>query len=130
MVEILTFQTQVGNYTLYAQAVFCGKDVVVVVGGGTHPHVGAVAVAISHPSLKDPLVHTTTPSVIIVPGHKEDQIARDAARQLSRSLGTTVVLSVGIHVDNATPTMIDILVDGFQELVNDIEAKLLSVDIS
>jgi hypothetical protein len=110
MMESLVFQTQAGDYELHAHVVFCGQDVAVVVGGGTRPHVGAVGVAVSHPSLKDPSVHTTTPSVITIPGHKETQIALDAANQLARALDTTVVVSVGIHVDDAPPELIGTLV--------------------
>jgi predicted flavoprotein YhiN len=77
MMDTLTFETQAGDYTLHAQVMFCGQDVIVAVGGGTRPHVGAVGVAISHPGLKDASVHTTTPSVLTVPGHKETQIAQE-----------------------------------------------------
>ena len=127
MRQPLVFEARAGDYRLHAHVIFCGIDIVVVAGGGTHPHIGAVGVAITHPSLKDPSVSTSTPSVLTIPGHKEDQIARDAARQLSRSLNTTVVVSVGIHVDNASPALINTLVTGFQQLVDDIEARLLSI---
>jgi Bacterial proteasome assembling chaperone-like protein len=52
-----------------------------------------VAVAISRASLKDPAESTSSVSVIAIPGHKEDQIARQVARKLSKALRTTVVIS-------------------------------------
>ena len=100
---------------------------VLVVGGGTRPHIGSVAVAISHASLKDPNKLTASASVIAVPGHKEDQLAREAALKLSRMLKTTVAVSVGLHVDNATPQEIELLVNNFNQLVDQVATELASI---
>jgi gallate decarboxylase subunit D len=79
-----------------------GKDLVVTIGGGTHPHVGAVAMAQPRPSLKGDGTVSATASVIALLGHKEDELARWAALHLAARLNATVVVSAGLHVDDAT----------------------------
>ena len=86
-----------------ATVVCVGDDIVVTVGGGTRHHTGAVALAISHPRLKDPQQLEATATVVTVPGHKEDQLAREMALALAQALHTTVTVSAGIHIDDASP---------------------------
>lgn len=124
MSKTSTFQEGEGKYQLQATITTCGNDVVVVIVGGTRPHIGAVSLAISHPRLKDPRKTSATASVISVPGHKEDQLAREAALRLSGSLKTTVVMCVGIHIDDAATDEIDLLTINFTELINDVELAL------
>jgi gallate decarboxylase subunit D len=127
MIKTLEFSVGEGDYRVAAWAAMCGADVVLVVVGGTRPHVGSVAVAISHSSLKDPARLTASASVIAVPGHKEDQIAREAALKLSRALRTTVAVSAGLHVDDATPQEIERLVNNFNQLVDQVAAELAGI---
>ncbi|MGE5674483.1 MAG: hypothetical protein ACM3XM_11480 [Mycobacterium leprae] len=87
--------------TVRAQRV--GADLVVTIGGGTRAHVGAVAVAQPRPSLKGDGQVSASASVITLLGHKEDELARWAALYLAAQLNTTVVVTAGIHVDDATP---------------------------
>ncbi len=124
MIRVLEYAAGEGDYRVDARVALCGRDVTVTIGGGTRPHVGAVSVAISQPSLKDPARQSVTASVISVPGHKEDEIARSAARQLSRALDATVVVSAGLHVDDATPEEIQTLVANFHCLIDVIQAEL------
>ncbi len=95
---------------------------VVTIGGGTRLHTGAVAVAASHPSLKDPNRLTSTASVIAFAGHKEDQIARAAAIRLANALGTNVTVCAGLHIDDASPEEIERLIKNFNALIERIEA--------
>lgn len=84
-------------------AVESGRDLIVAIFGGQAPHVGSVAVAVPRPSLRDPAVTSATASVITLVRHKDDELAEPIAEFLARELGRVVVLSVGIHVDQATP---------------------------
>jgi len=88
-----------GGLRLEAVCVECGPDLVVVVGGGARPHVGASALALSLPSLKDPSRLTQSSCLASVPGHKEEGLARDGALRLAALLERTVVMTVGIHDD-------------------------------
>lgn len=84
-------------------AIESGRDLIVAMFGGQAPHVGSVAVAVPRPSLRDPAVTSAAASVITLVGHKDDELAKPIAEFLARELGRVVVLSVGIHVDQATP---------------------------
>ncbi|MBN2247186.1 MAG: hypothetical protein JW733_00655 [Coriobacteriia bacterium] len=86
-----------------AVVVSCGPDVSVCFGGGEGPHIGAVALGIPRPSLMDHSAPSASASVLCVTGHKEDELAREAALKLATTLGCRVSVSVGLHVDDATP---------------------------
>ncbi len=79
-----------------------GRDLLAVIFGGDQPHVGAVAVAIPRPSLKDAGRLSSTSSVITLTAHKDDQVAKMAAETLARKLNKVTVVSAGMHIDNAS----------------------------
>ncbi len=94
-----------GHFPYHVQADFSllGDDLVVLIYGGEKPHVGAVAVGISRPSLENPEAVSATTSVFTFTGHKEDELARKMAHTLASDLQRNVVVTVGIHVDKITP---------------------------
>ena len=53
-----------------------GRDVVVTVGGGDRPHVGCVVLAVPNQGRDTPTV-----SVLTIPPHKEEPIARVVAER-------------------------------------------------
>jgi gallate decarboxylase subunit D len=108
-------------FVIEAFALHCGKDWSVTIGGGERFHIGACAVAFVQPSLKDPERYSGTVSVIAVPGHKEDELARSAALRIANALQTTVIVNVGIHINRATREDIQKMVSLFEEMV----AKLI-----
>ena len=103
---------------LDAVCVSAGADLVVAVGGGERPHVGAAALALSLPSLKDPSRLTESSSLLAVPGHKEEDLAREGALRLARALARTVVVTVGIHDDGISAERIAAYVALFERLVD------------
>jgi hypothetical protein len=105
---------------LEAVCVSCGEDLVVVVGGGARYHVGAAALAISMASLKDPSTRTNSSSLVSVPGHKEEDLARDGSLALSRALERNVVMTVGIHDEAITKERIRGYLELFGRLVEEI----------
>jgi hypothetical protein len=107
---------------LEAVCVSAGADLVVTVGGGERPHVGAAALALSLPRLKDPSRLTESSSLLAVPGHKEEDLARDGARRLARALARSVVVTVGIHDDRISRARIAAYVALFGRLVDAIAA--------
>lgn len=110
---------------LEAVCVGCGPDLVVVVGGGERYHVGAVALGLSLPSLKDPARRTSSGYLVPVPGHKEEDLAREGSLRLSRALARNVVVTVGIHDDAITKERAQQYVDAFGRLVVSIERAYL-----
>ena len=77
-----------------------GEDVVVAVGGGERPHVGVVVVALPVPSKKAPGKWSASCSVVTIPPHKEEPIARSIATHLAETLGRVTVVTAGVHDDN------------------------------
>lgn len=113
------------SYEITAMVTLCGKDVVVAIGGGESPHVGAVALASPRPSLNNNGVISATASVLCVMGHKEDIAARDVALRLASKLNTVTLVSVGLHLDSATLEDIERLQNNFKELIDKTESWLI-----
>jgi hypothetical protein len=85
---------------LWASIRSAGRDVVVVVGGGERPHVGCVVVASPMPSRTDPGTCSASCSVLTIPPHKEEPIARSVASRLAASTGRVAVVTAGVHEDD------------------------------
>lgn len=112
-----SFQYQGREYHLQAEVVSCGEDLCVLISGGDRPHIGAAALAAVTESAHHPGKFAATPSVLSVPGHKEHQLALDAAERLSKALARTVVVTAGIHIEGITPGLIEQVVEEFNGLV-------------
>lgn len=110
------------EYHLEAVCVRCGDDLVVVIGGGERYHVGAVALTIHVPSLKDPRKPAYSSYLTPVPGHKEEELAREGCLRLAKALHTNVTLTAGIHLDDIDRAGIQRFVDLFHRLIAQIEA--------
>jgi len=67
--------------------------------GGDRAHIGAVAVAQARPSLRPGGGPSASTSVITLPGHKEDDLARTLAARFASRLGGVVSVACGIHLD-------------------------------
>lgn len=114
-------------YHIYAQVILLGTDLAVMLGGGTAPHIGAVAVGQPCESWVPGKIRTATAYVLCVPGHKEDEFARNAANLLATALNTTVTVSVGIHIDDASVQDIQTLTRNFDELIDQVAHWALSL---
>ena len=120
IIRTRTFQDQDRVYEIQAEVLVSGRDICVVISGGDRPHIGAVALASLAESPNDPQRQSATPSVLTVPGHKEYHLALAAAEGLCKTLERTVAVSVGIHIDDITPEMIDKVEEDFHFLVADL----------
>jgi len=121
-----TINTNEGSYDLSASVRFIGQDVLVAIWGGEKPHIGAVAVALPRPSLKDPDVTSASASVICLVGHKEDELAKAAAEILAAALNTQVVVTAGIHWDDLDSQSIQRIIQNSEVLVDKILEKCLA----
>lgn len=107
----LTVRTRTGRYDLHARVTRVGeRDWLVCIWGGDRPHIGAVGMALPRPSLKDPSKTSSTVSVFTYPGHKEDELVRQAAQSLCAALGGNVVVCAGAHWEELDP-------DGIEEVI-------------
>ncbi len=92
-----------GRQHLWAVATVAGADLVVTLGGGTQPHIGSVVVAQSHLDEREPGRTRVTSSVLSIPPHREEALARPIAEALAGKLGGVVTVVAGVHEDDLTP---------------------------
>jgi hypothetical protein len=83
-----------------ASIISVGEDLVVAVGGGQRPHVGCVVLAQPQPPKINGGKWSSSCSVLTIPPHKEEPIARGIATRLADALGRVTVVTAGIHDDN------------------------------
>ena len=102
---------KVGRIEIILEAKKIGEDYLLTLTGGRE-HVGAVAIG-----LFDEKSQRASSSVITMPGHREEQLALQGARQVSRATRKTSVFVVGIHQDNISPEEIRDIVSAAGEMV-------------
>ena len=95
-----------------------GAGLAVFVRGGDKPHLGGVALA--SPGIE---MHGRTLSkcdlwTITVPGHKDAEFAQRIAKKICIASGEPVSVSLGIHVENATPEEIELICTNVDEGVD------------
>jgi len=122
-------KTNEGACDLAASVRLIGQDVLVAIWGGEKPHIGAVAVAQPRPSLKDPEITSATASVICLPGHKEDELAKAVSEILAAALNTPVVVTAGIHWDNISEEGIQKVIENSKTLVDLILERIASLHL-
>ncbi len=128
MGKLITHNFSSGNapYQLEAILISQGNDIVVSVGGGAVPHVGAVATGEPRLSLRNDGTMAATASVICFSGHKDDLFAREAALRLAATGKCNAVVTVGIHVEELTNDIMESIEANFYDLLEQIEAYLVS----
>ncbi|MCX5812427.1 MAG: hypothetical protein NT178_07765 [Proteobacteria bacterium] len=104
-------------------------DCLVILYGGTRPHIGAIGMAQARPSLKDPQENAATSSVFTYTGHKEDMVAKTLSEELTRRLGRNTVVVAGIHWDDLSIESIEKIRSICQEITERI-VKELSKSVS
>jgi gallate decarboxylase subunit D len=119
----MTVTVKTGRFSLEALVVTIGPDLLVAIGGGTHPHVGAVALAVPRPSLQNHRRTSATSSVLTLLGHKEDVTAKTVSEALAAALKRNVVVTAGIHWDNLKPEDIGAINELTQRLIAKIVDK-------
>jgi hypothetical protein len=110
--------------TLRASWLWLGQDLVVAIGGGDRPHVGSIVVAQPQPSHSRPGTHSASCSVVTIPPHKEEAIARPVATRLTETLGVVTVVSAGVHEDSLDPDAIAAYLRLAEELAQRLGAQL------
>jgi hypothetical protein len=97
------------------KALECGHDLSVTICGGNRHHIGAVALGCPKPKDDGLPGHAATVSVICALGHRDDEIARKAARYLATELERNVSVAAGVHVDEADAEDLKALVENCDE---------------
>jgi hypothetical protein len=116
--------TTAAGFPLRLRCVRMGDDCCLSLSGGEREHIGAVAVAQPRPSLADPARTSATASVIALPGHQEDMLARELALHVAGTLNVAACVVCGIHLRHPTPAMLDEVVAASRSLVNAFLAEM------
>ena len=95
----ITVRVAEGRRRLEAALCRAGADLVVTVGGGERPHVGCVVVASAGEPGTPGGARRLTTSLVTIPTHREEALARPLAERLARELGGVVVVAAGVHDD-------------------------------
>ena len=100
MVETVICRVEDGpsGRALEARAELVGEDLVIVIGGGEQPHVGCAVLA-RPVRRRSGGGWSPSTSVLTIPPHKEEAIARPIAEELVSKLGRVVVATAGVHDD-------------------------------
>lgn len=96
---------------------FLGKDILIIITGGTHPHVGALAIGEPRHSMSQEDKMSATVSVLTRTGHKDDEIARSVAHEIASYFNQYTIVIAGLHIDQASSSEIDALLHNTQVLV-------------
>lgn len=91
-----------GKHRVDLTTIITMEGLIAIIVGGNKSHVGAVAIGIPRPSLKDSSKFSATTSVFTLVGHKDDELARPAAEKLAKELNQVVVVVAGVHIKNAS----------------------------
>ncbi|MDK2822422.1 MAG: gallate decarboxylase subunit [Clostridia bacterium] len=92
------------RYLIKLKATITSDGIIIIVGGGEKPHVGAAVMALPTPSgyeIKE----------VSAPQHKDAVAFKPMAQLICQAAGEKVVIVGGIHIDNATKEEIDILLN-------------------
>ncbi|HKK33578.1 MAG TPA: hypothetical protein VJ934_08465 [Desulfomicrobiaceae bacterium] len=114
-----TYETRTRTFRISAVVQSLGPDVLVSIQGGAG-HIGAVAMAEPRPSLSDPDRLSASTSVYCYLGHKEDEPAREMAKELAAALNARVVVVAGMHWDNLAPADLDVVKNALADLTRTI----------
>ena len=98
--QVVRVGNEESGRAIEARVVEAGDDLVIAVGGGDRPHVGVVVLAQPIPSRTRPGKHSASVTVVTIPPHKEEAIARGIAEKVASELGRVVVVTAGVHEDD------------------------------
>ncbi|MDD6651476.1 MAG: hypothetical protein PUE49_04670 [Eggerthellales bacterium] len=103
--------------SMQVSVTFMGDDCCIAIYGGDKPHVGCTVLAVPRPSLTGQGTSATV-SVLNATGHKDDFLATAVAKEVASRTNSTVTCCAGVHVDNATPQIIESIVQSASQIAD------------
>ena len=94
-----------------------GEDCLLLLQGGSRPHIGCAVLAVPRPSLKNPEETSSTASVLNVSGHKDEYLCRYLAEKTAARTGKVTVCTGGFHTDHITEGQIREVMDAMEEIL-------------
>jgi hypothetical protein len=117
-----------GQY-LTAGVEIVGDDLVVAVGGGQRPHIGCVVLAQPRRSRSRADSWSASCTVLTIPPHKEEPVARGIASRLAERCGRVAVVTAGVHDDGLAREGIDIYLRLSEELAEALVERLTDLQL-
>jgi len=112
------------KYKVKLVAIRSGNELTVIISGGEKPHIGSIAISIPRPSLKDSNKVSASTSVFVLVGHKEDELSKQIAENITKVTEKVTVTILGLHIDKATAQDIEYLIQNTQKVVDKLIIKL------
>jgi len=112
------------KYKVKLTAVSSGKELTVIISGGEKPHIGAIAISIPRPSIEGSNKVSASTSVFTLVGHKEDELSKQIAENITKITEKVTVTILGLHIDKATAQDIEYLIQNTQKAVDKLIIKL------
>lgn len=113
---VLKWEKKLSFSTLCAEIKTLGKDCVIVLSGGSLPHIGCAVLAVPRPSLLKNGEVSVTSSVLNLPGHKDEFICRKVAEAAAKARNASVLCTGGFHFDEITEEQIGEVLESAEEL--------------
>jgi hypothetical protein len=115
----MILERKAGRHSIFLDAKDIGKDLLITIHGGDEHHLGGVAVAYETKShYRD--ASTVSVSTLTFPGHKDYLVANSVAEQVCKTLQKSVVVTTGIHYENATKDEIENILKAVDWLVKEL----------
>ena len=125
--DVVTVTNPASGRRLAASILTVGDDIVIAVGGGDCPHVGCVVLAVPTPG-RGASGFSPSISVLTIPPHKEEPIARAVAEYVCRRLGRVTVVTAGVHEDDISRDGIETYLRLGEKLAEAVTAHLSPAD--
>lgn len=116
----LVFKEGMGRTAVIAGVKNTGRGILILLVGGTSPHIGGVVLALPRPSLEKESSYSSDCFIIPIPGHKDHIPAKCMAQRLAKVLRTPCVVSAGIHSDDMSRREIDTVLKNVKRLTSKI----------
>jgi hypothetical protein len=114
----MILEKKAGRHVIYMDTKTIGKDLLVAIYGGDEHHIGGVSTAhLTTSHYRD--AQTVSVSTLTFPGHKDYVVSNSVGERLCEALKRSVVVTVGIHYENASRDEIQEIVRVVQELTEE-----------
>jgi hypothetical protein len=102
----MRISTGEGNYQVWLEQHNIGSDILFILGGGENTHIGGIVVG-------EP---NKAPEIIRLGNHYDHYILTPIIETAQKHYDSTIVAIGGIHIDNASKTDINILIQNCKKL--------------
>lgn len=123
MIQTISLSKGEGRVKIDLQALLTGQGIQILVTGGEKPHIGAVVLSVPRPSLSGKGISCDS-WITPVLGHKDNIIAQELSEFLCKKINQVVVVSAGVHISNAQPHELELIIENVKSLSHELLSNL------